>query len=157
MSIEVRVPGFGLLDLEHLVLDFNGTLAIDGRFLPGVKRRLDRLTRTLHIHAVTADTFGKARASLAGLDCSLEILAGGAEERAKAVYVRRLGADRVACIGNGRNDRLMLRTARLGLAVIQAEGAAAQTLAAADLVLPSIVDALDLFRKPRRLVATLRS
>ena len=157
MSIEVRVPGFGLLDLEHLVLDFNGTLAIDGRLLPGVKRRLDRLTRTLHIHVMTADTFGKARTSLASVDCRLEILAGGAEERAKAAYVRRLGADRVACIGNGRNDRLMLRTARLGLAVIQAEGAAAQTLAAADLVLPSIIDALDLFRKPRRLVAALRS
>src|SRR5207244_11404347 len=140
-------PLAGLLNLEHVVLDVDGTLPIDGRFLPGVKRRLDRLTRTLHIHAVTADTFGKARASLAGLDCRLEILAGGAEERAKAAYVRRLGADRVACIGNGRNDRLMLRTARLGLAVIQAEGAAAQTLAAADLVLPSIIDALDLFRK----------
>ena len=91
------------------------------------------------------------------MDCRLEILAGGAEERAKAAYVRRLGADRVACIGNGRNDRLMLRTSRLGLAVIQVEGASAQTLAAADLVLPSIIDALDLFQKPRRLVASLRS
>jgi len=157
VSIEVRVPGFGLLDLEHLVLDFNGTLAIDGRLLPGVKRRLDRLARALRIHVVTAETFGRARASLATLDCRLEILARGAEDRAKAAYVRRLGAERVACIGNGRNDRLMLRTARLGLAVIQAEGAAAQTLAAADLVLPSIIDALDLFRKPRRLVAALRS
>ena len=157
MSIDVRVPGFGLLDLAHLVLDFNGTLAIDGRLLPGVKRRLDRLARVLRIHVVTADTFGKARASLANLDCRLEILGRGAEDRAKAAYVRRLGAERVACIGNGRNDRLMLRAARLGLAVIQAEGAAAQTLAAADLVLPSIIDALDLLQRPRRLVASLRS
>jgi len=157
VSIDVRVPGFGLLDLAHLVLDFNGTLAIDGRLLPGVKRRLDRLARVLRIHVVTADTFGKARASLANLDCRLEILGRGAEDRAKAAYVRRLGAERVACIGNGRNDRLMLRAARLGLAVIQAEGAAAQTLAAADLVLPSIIDALDLLQRPRRLVASLRS
>jgi len=157
VSIDVRVPGFGLLDLAHLVLDFNGTLAIDGRLLPGVKRRLDRLARVLRIHVVTADTFGKARASLANLDCRLEILGRGAEDRAKAAYVRRLGAERVACIGNGCNDRLMLRAARLGLAVIQVEGASAQTLAAADLVLPSIIDALDLFQKPRRLVASLRS
>ena len=157
MSIDVRVPGFGLLDLAHLVLDFNGTLAIDGRLLPGVKRRLDRLARVLRVHVVTADTFGKARASLANLDCRLEILGRGAEDRAKAAYVRRLGAERVACIGNGCNDRLMLRAARLGLAVIQVEGASAQTLAAADLVLPSIIDALDLFQKPRRLVASLRS
>jgi len=157
VSIDVRVPGFGLLDLAHLVLDFNGTLAIGGRLLPGVKRRLDRVARTLRIHVVTADTFGRARASLANLDCRLEILARGAEDRAKAAYVRRLGAERVACIGNGRNDRLMLRAARLGLAVIQAEGAAVQTLAAADLVLPSIIDALDLLQRPRRLVASLRS
>lgn len=155
--VSVDIPGFGALALEHLVLDYNGTLAMDGRLLPGVKRRLDRLTRSLRIHVVTADTFGKAHASLANLDCRLEILVRGAEDRAKAAYVRRLGAERVACIGNGRNDRLMLRTARLGLAVIQAEGAAAQTLAAADLVLPSIIDALDLLQKPRRLAASLRS
>ncbi|HEY3077358.1 MAG TPA: hypothetical protein VGJ74_19470 [Burkholderiales bacterium] len=155
MSLDIAA--FGALALEHLVLDYNGTLAMDGRLLPGVKSRLDRLTRSLRIHVVTADTFGKARASLANLDCRLEILASGAEDRAKAAYVRRLGAERVACIGNGRNDRLMLKTARLGVAVIQAEGAAVQTLAAADLVLPSIIDALDLFQKPRRLVASLRS
>jgi soluble P-type ATPase len=51
----------------------------------------------------------------------------------------------------------MLRAARLGVAVIQAEGAAAQALAAADLVLPSIIDALELFQNPRRLVASLRA
>ena len=157
MSIRISVPGFGVLGFAHLVLDFNGTLAIDRRLLPGVKRRLDRLAHVLRIHVVTADTFGKARTSLASVDCRLEILAGGAEERAKAAYVRRLGADRVACIGNGRNDRLMLRTSRLGLAVIQVEGASAQTLAAADLVLPSIVDALDLLQHLRRLAASLRS
>jgi soluble P-type ATPase len=81
----------------------------------------------------------------------------GAEDRAKAAYVRRLRADCVACIGNGRNDRLMFRTARLAVAVVQAEGASAQALAAADLVLPTIIDALDLFRQPRRLLASLRS
>lgn len=155
--VSLDIAAFGALALEHLVLDYNGTLAMDGRLLPGVKSRLDRLTRSLRIHVVTADTFGKARTSLANLDCRLEILASGAEDRAKAAYVRRLGAERVACIGNGRNDRLMLKTARLGVAVIQAEGAAVQTLAAADLVLPSIIDALDLFQKPRRLVASLRS
>jgi soluble P-type ATPase len=62
---------------------------------------------------VTADTFGKTRAGLTGLDCELEILRSGGEDRAKAAYVRRLGPDQVACVGNGRNDRLMLRVARL--------------------------------------------
>ena len=61
--MELAIPGFGRLRLEHLVLDYNGTLAVDGRPLPGVKARLKRLARSLRIHVVTADTFGKARIS----------------------------------------------------------------------------------------------
>jgi soluble P-type ATPase len=155
--MELAIPGFGTLRLEHLVLDYNGTLALDGRVLPGVKPRLRRLARSLRIHVVTADTFGKARAGLGDLDCALEILTHGGEDRAKATYVRRLGPRRVACIGNGRNDRLMLRVAGLGIAVVQAEGASAEALAAADLVVPTASDALDLLLRPRRLLASLRS
>lgn len=155
--MELAIPGFGTLALEHLVLDYNGTLAVDGRPLPGVKVRLKRLARSLGIHVVTADTFGKARSGLRGVHCRIEILRGAGEDRAKAAYVRSLGPNRVACIGNGRNDRLMLRLAAVGIAVLQAEGASAETLAAADLVVPDATDALDLFLHPRRLMASLRS
>jgi soluble P-type ATPase len=122
-----------------------------------VKPRLAKLGARLQIHIVTADTFGKARAGLAGMDCRLEIVKSGGEDRAKAAYVRRLGAGRVACIGNGRNDRRMLRVAALGIAVVQAEGASTEALAAADLLVPSVSDALDLFLDPRRLIASLRA
>jgi soluble P-type ATPase len=60
-------------------------------------------------------------------------------------------------VGNGRNDRLMLKAAALGIAVLQKEGAAASALAAADLVLPNITDALDALEHPLRLIASLRS
>jgi len=155
--MQLAIPGFGTLRLEHLVLDYNGTLAVDGRPLPGVKTRLQRLARSVRIHVVTADTFGRARAGLRGLNCTLEILESGGEDRAKAAYVRRLGPRRVACIGNGRNDRLMVRMAGIGIAVLQAEGASAEVVAAADLLVPSVTDALDLFLQPRRLIASLRS
>jgi len=155
--MELAIPGFGTLRLEHLVVDYNGTLAVDGRLLRGVRTRLERLARSLRVHVVTADTFGKARAGLRGLNCRLEVLQRGGEDRAKAAYVRRLGPSRVACIGNGRNDRLMLRMARVGIAVVQAEGASAEAVAAADLLMPSVTDALDLFMQPGRLVASLRS
>lgn len=155
--VSIDIPGFGNLRLAHLVLDYNGTLAVDGVLLPSVKARLGRLSRSLGIHIITADTFGKARSQLRGIDCKLEILRPGGEARAKAAYVRALGAARVACVGNGRSDRSMLALAAVGIAVLQAEGAAAETLAAADLVVPSAVDALDLFLYPGRLVASLRS
>jgi soluble P-type ATPase len=51
----------------------------------------------------------------------------------------------------------MLRTAALGMAVIQAEGAAAAALKEADVVVTDVRDALDLLLNPLRLVAALRS
>jgi soluble P-type ATPase len=51
----------------------------------------------------------------------------------------------------------MLRVAALGIAVVQAEGASTEALAAADLVVPCVSDALDLFLNPRRLTASLRA
>ena len=139
------------------MLDYNGTLAIDGRLIPGVKARLNRLAASAALHVITADTFGKARASLRGVHCTLEILKRGGEDRSKAALVRRLGARRVACIGNGRNDRLMLQGAALGIVVVQREGGAAEALQAADIIVHDVRDALELLLEPRRLIATLRS
>ncbi|MBV9327442.1 MAG: hypothetical protein JO020_15490 [Chloroflexi bacterium] len=50
----------------------------------------------------------------------------------------------------------MLREAALGIAIVGPEGLAAGALAAADVVVPSISDALGLLRNPKRLIATLR-
>lgn len=139
------------------MLDYNGTLALDGHLLRGVRGRVGRVARVLQVHIVTGDTFGTARRALRGLPCKVVILDERAQDRAKRRYVLRLGAAKTACIGNGRNDRSMLRAARLGIAVVQREGASTGALAAADLVLPSVQDALDLFLHPVRLKATLRS
>lgn len=91
------------------------------------------------------------------MDLRLTVLPEGDQAEAKLRHIQQLGADRVVAIGNGRNDRLMLDTAALGIAVIQREGAAFETLATADVVATSIVDALELMRHPKRLVATLCS
>ena len=154
--LEIDIPGFALLRLKHLVLDYNGTLAVDGALLPGVKERLDSLSSALSLHVLTADTFGTSRAALAGLRCALSILGPERQDQAKQAYVERLGATEVVCIGNGRNDRLMLKSAALGIAVMGAEGSAAAAVTAADIVIPGIIDALDLLDKPRRLLASLR-
>ena len=155
--VSIAIPGFCTLRLAHLVLDFNGTLAARGKLLAGVRPRVARLRRQLRIHVVTADTFGKAADELGAIDCKLQILPQRGQSRAKAAYVRELGASRTACIGNGRNDRQMLRVAALGIATVQQEGAAAAALLAADVVVLDIRDALDLLLQPKRLVATLRS
>jgi soluble P-type ATPase len=71
--------------------------------------------------------------------------------------VQALGCERTVCIGNGHNDRLILATAALGIAVVESEGTAQGSLAAANIVCRSILDALDLLVYPMRIVATLRS
>ena len=155
--IEIKIPGFRHLRLAHLLLDYNGTLAVDGDLIDGMQSRLSELTAGISIHVVTADTFGKAAQALAGIDCRLTILPSGNQAAAKADYVRQLGEQATVAIGNGRNDRLMLERAVLGIAVLGEEGAATAAVMAADVVVRDGLSALDLLRHPQRLVATLRS
>lgn len=154
--LEISIPGGEAMQLEHLVLDYNGTLAVDGVLLPGVSEALRQLAGQLAIHVITADTFGNARETLATLPCELTVLRPKEQDIDKLLYVQNLGADRCAAIGNGRNDHLMIKHAVLGIVVIQNEGAAVQTLLAAKVVVPDILAALGLLLHPMRLSATLR-
>lgn len=155
--IDLAVPGFGDIHLNYLVLDYNGTLAVDGNPVPGVVKALTDLASDIEIHVVTADTFGKAAAGLDGAPCRLSILPEGRQDEAKSAYIAALGEKQTCAVGNGRNDRLMLAAAALGIAVMLEEGAAAQTLFSADVVCRDILSALALLKNPLRLRATLRS
>lgn len=147
------VPGAATLEVEHLVLDLNGTISDRGSIIDGVGERLEQLSRDLQIHLVTADTRGTAGRLAATLPVSVVRIATGAD---KADLVHRLGAGRTAAIGNGRNDVAMLRLAVLGVAIIGPEGAAVEALQAADLAGRSIVEALDLLIDERAVGSTLR-
>ena len=155
--IEIEIPGFRMLRLSRLALDYNGTLAVNGNLITGVKPRLSQLAGSLSVHVITADTFGKAASALDGIDCQLVILPPGNQAAAKANFIRQLGEQATIAVGNGRNDRLMLEQAALGIAVLGEEGAAGAVVMAADIVVRDVLSALDLLRNPRRLIATLRS
>lgn len=153
----IDIPGYGRLTLSHVVMDYNGTLAIDGRLIDGVKDALNRLANHMVLHVITADTFGLAAQGLRDVACRLQVLAGKDHAREKREFVESLGAEKTAAIGNGRNDREMLHASALGIAVILGEGAAVETVEAADIVCPSILSAIGLLENPMRLKATLRS
>ena len=155
--LEIDIPGRETLLLKHIVLDYNGTIACDGALIAGVEQSLTALADKLQVHILTADTFGKAKEYLKGLSCQLSILSPGAQDIGKLNYVKGLGAEHVVCVGNGRNDRLMLKEAALGIVVILKEGAATDTVASADIVCTDIVSALELLQHPLRLIATLRT
>jgi soluble P-type ATPase len=154
--LKIQIPGGRVHRFKYLVADYNGTLALDGQPLLGVAEALRALATDLDIHVLTADTFGQARAELAELPCQVTILGPDAQDQAKEVYLQALGPAQCVAIDNGRNDRLMLAAAMLGITIVQGEGAAVQTLLAADVVAPDIQTALGLVLEPKRLVATLR-
>jgi soluble P-type ATPase len=147
------VPGADTIEIEHVVLDLNGTLSDRGDLIAGVADRLTTLARDLTLHLVTADTLGTAGRLAAELPVSVVTISLGSE---KADLVRGLGPDRTVAIGNGRNDEQMLRLAALGIAVIGPEGAATSAVLAADIACVSILDALDLLLDERTLASTLR-
>ncbi len=155
--IEVDVPGDKRLRLNHLVLDYNGTLAVDGRLIQGVGTALNQLSASIAVHVITADTFGMAERALEGVSCRVSILPKARQAEAKLAYVEGLGAAQTVSMGNGRNDRLMLQSSALGVAVMLEEGIAVETLMAADIVVGGILPALSLLSNPLRMVATLRS
>ncbi len=154
--ITIEIPGRGRLEIDHLVLDLNGTLATDGHVPSQVADRVRALGAEVQVHVLTADTFGTA-ATLGDLGARIVRLEAGDQVEEKAAAVRALGSDRTAAIGNGMNDEAMLGEAALGIVVIGREGAAVPALLAADLAVTSIEDALDLLRIPKRLVASLRT
>jgi len=154
--IELTIPGRGPLRLQHLVTDVNGTLAVDGILIDGLTKRINALRDRLEIHMLTADTHGRQASIDAQLNLKATRIQPGNEAGAKAQFVRQLGADTVVAIGQGANDAEMLKVAALGICVMSQEGAAVETLISADIVLPDIFAALDLFEKPVRIVASLR-
>ncbi len=154
--IKLIVPGCGQYQLEHLVCDVNGTLALDGMLMEGVAHRLAGLQEHLQIHLVTADTHGGQETIDRQLNLRAVRLLPGNEAHQKAEFVRSLGADHVAAIGQGANDAEMLKESAVGICVLSREGSSTAAMAAARLVVPDIFAALELFEKPLRLIATLR-
>ncbi len=154
--IEIYIPGRGNYKLDHLVLDLNGTITLDGRTIDGVRERLDLLRNVLAISVVTADTRGQAQKLGQSLGVNVHKVKPDGEQSQKLKLVLDLGKDVTVAVGNGSNDELMLRESILGICVLGAEGAAMEAVTACDVLVADICAALDLLIKPERLIATLR-
>lgn len=149
----LEIPGKPTLAIDHLVFDFNGTLAVDGEVSQGVQELIGQLAQQFDLIIATADTFGTAAQVAKEMGITLEVVKSAQD---KVNLVRRLG-ERVAAIGNGANDAAMFRQAALSIAVLEREGCYTKSAQDATILAPSIESALQLFLHPKRLVATLRA
>ncbi len=154
--ISVSIPGWGDLDIEYLVIDYNGTCAYDGKLKDGVKEIMERVSRYIKVFIITADSYGNIDNEGNTIGFSIIKVAKDQSGREKARIIKELGPEKVVAIGNGSNDAMMLKEAALGIGVVGGEGCSASLIKDADLIVCNIVDALGVLLHPERLVATLR-
>ncbi|MEO1814942.1 MAG: ATPase P [Acetobacterium sp.] len=155
--INLEIPGHEPITVAHVTFDYNGTLAVDGYLVAGLKERLVALAKLVEVHILTADTFGLVREQCGDLPVTIEIFAKDNISQKKKAFVEALGGATNIAIGNGNNDREMFAESRLAIVVMGTEGCCVPSLLAADIVVSSPLDALDLLLNTDRLVATLRT
>ena len=164
-GIRIDIPGFGNLHVQALCSDYTGTLSLRGKLIRGVRERLRRLAQSLDIHVVTSDTRKTARAQLRGIPLAalVDEIPIAQHDEYKRDYIDKLGisSNRIAVLGNGRNDRLWLKAVRdaggLALAVDAGEGCAVEAMMNAHVFVVGITSALDLLLDKKRLIGTLRT
>jgi soluble P-type ATPase len=155
-QVQIDIPHYATLALRHVVLDYNGTLALDGTLTEAAAALLGPLCERYSVHVITSDTFGTVAEAVASHDVTVKVLRSSDHTGEKAAYIWELGASHCAAVGNGGNDAQMLKAAALGIALVGDEGCATETLLAGDIVCRHIEDALGLLLNEKRLIATLR-
>lgn len=154
--VEITIPGRGNYTIKNVVLDLNGTIAVDGKIIQGIKEKVAMLSQNLDIFLVTADTNKNAERLVRDLPVTLYKIEEGEEDEQKLRVVLKQGKNNTVSIGNGCNDISMLKESAIGICIVGGEGASAEAMMASDLAVSNINDALDLLLKPHRLKATLR-
>ncbi len=155
-EVKITIPYYKTLQLRHVVLDYNGTIAKDGQLKEEVRSLLIALSETYKVHVITSDTFGTVKKQLQTFNVTIKVLASDDHTMEKHAYITTLGSALCVAVGNGNNDAQMLESAVLGIALVGDEGCSTQTLIKSDIVCNAIEDALGLLLNPKRLTATLR-
>jgi len=153
--ISIERPGQGNLEIDFILIDFEGTLALDHRVHPKAKDKINLLSKRTKIYILAKGEKEQVIEVLRKVKAEIIHFAVGDVSAGKLNLLRQLGANRTVAIGNGQDDVLMIEEAALGICVISREGTAAETILKADAVVSNILDALDFLLKPLRQKATL--
>jgi P-type E1-E2 ATPase len=154
--LNVEIPGWGDMDIGQIILDLNGTLATDGKIVSDIKEKTKLLAQNVKVYILSADTQGTAAEVCQDLGAELVKVSPEESGEGKLAFLEKIGPEGTVVIGNGDNDHAILKEAALGIAVLGDEGLSISALMNADVLVKKVSDALDLFLKPRRLIATLR-
>ena len=154
--IRIDIPGRSTLEIEHVLLDYNGTIAVDGELAPGAADAIRQLAEQAHVAVLTADTYGTAHAQCDPLGVEVVTFPRADAAQFKQQYASGLSGQ-IACLGNGFNDIGMFSECNLAIAVLDTEGTCAGLIAHADVLARSVAEGLELLLRTDRLRATLRT
>lgn len=153
----IEIPGRKTLEIKDVVFDYNGTIAIDGKLISDVSKYINELSSSFNFYVIIADTYGTVKKELENTNCKVITIPALAQDLSKLNFVKELGLNTCLSVGNGRNDKLMLKESILGIAILQDEGLCTETLLNSDILVKSIFDVFAFLKDSNRLIATLRN
>lgn len=154
--IELNIPCYKKINVDNIVFDYNGTLAVDGRLIDGIKEKLVEISKLVKPYIITADTFGTVKKNFEDIDVEIKIISKENGSMDKLNFIKQLGANITIAVGNGNNDELMLRESVIGVSILGKEGLSTKALLASDMVINDIEDIFDMIISEKRMIATLR-
>ena len=126
-----KIPGRDDIEIENIVFDYNGTIAVDGKLLEGVRDLLLELGKHVNIYILTADTYGTV------------------EKECRNIAGKVLNFP--------KENAGEFKEAIISIAVIEGEGASTKLLLSADIVTRSIIEAIEIILNENKLKAILRN
>lgn len=155
--IVYKIPGRETLEIHNLVLDYNGTIAVNGKLIDGVKDLINKLSNELNIYILTADTYGTVEKECKDLNAKILTFPKENAGESKRKIVKELNGYKTICIGNGYNDIPMFKESILSIGIMEGEGSSGELIANSTIVSRSIVEALRIVYNKTMVKATLRS
>jgi len=153
--ITIRRPGQEPLEINFILLDFEGTIASDLRVHPKVKDKVNLLSKRAKIYILAKEEKERVEEVLKKVKAEIIYLMEGESSQQKLDLLRQLGAARTVAVGNGVDDGPMIEEAGFGICVISREGTSSAAVKNADVLFMDILDTLDFLLKPLRQKATL--
>ena len=153
--ITILRPGQSNLEIDFILIDFEGTLASDRRVHPKAKDKINLLSKRTKICILTKEEKERMEEVLKRVKAETVYLTEGESSQKKLDLLRQLGPSRTVAIGGGLDDVSMIEEAGLGLCVLGKEGTSSEAIKKADVVFTNILDALDFLLKPLRQRAAL--
>jgi len=153
--IHIQRPGQQPLEIDFILIDFEGTLASDRRVQPKAKDKINLLSKRTKIYILIKEEKERVEEVLKKVKAEIIYSTEKESSRKRLDLLHQLGATRTVVVGNGADDGPMMQEAVFGLCVIGKEGASSEAVKNADVVFTDILDALDFLLKPFRQKATL--